>query len=159
MIESLNSKLSRIERKARLVEDNTVTFSLDNLDRLFNMQIQDIFDCILIVDDEKIELTEAQFVDVVKIYGDKTGYEASNNELRIIDYCENELTEAQQYSIGKSFISDLNNKIPGKVVFYFSYDDEVLTIRFHKFRKAEGLWTNENTEEYNEPFGYFISNK
>jgi hypothetical protein len=157
MIESLNSKLSSIERKASLVKDSTVTLSLDNVDRLFNMRIQDIFDCILLVEDEEIELTEEQFIDVVKMYGDKTGYEASNNELRIIDYCESELTQEEQYLIGKSCISDLNNKIPGKLVFYFSYDEEVLTIRFHKFREADGLWTNENVEGYKEPFGYFVA--
>lgn len=158
MIKSFNSKLLAIEEKAKSAVNNNIVFSLDNLDRLFNIQMQDIFDCILIIDDEEIELTQEQFVEVIKMYGDKTGYEVSNNELRVIDYSDTILTEEEQYLLGKSLILDLSHKIRPKMVYYFSFDNDALTIRFHKFREEEGLWINEEIEEYNEPLGYFITN-
>jgi len=129
MIEVLNAKMQIIDKKAKLYMNNTITFSLKNLDKLFNIKIQNIFDCILIMDDEEIDLNENQFFEVIKMYGDKTGYEASNNELRIIDYIDNkEVSKENQYLIGKSFIINLSTRISKRVAFYFSFDDDILII-------------------------------
>jgi hypothetical protein len=91
------------------------------------------------------------------MYDDKTGYEASNNELRIVDYIEdNDVSKESQYLNGKSFITNLSNRISREKVYYFSFDDELLTIRFYLFREKDGLWL-EDLEQYEEATGYFIS--
>jgi hypothetical protein len=157
MKEVLNAKMQIIDIKAKLSMNNTITFSLKKLDQLFNIKIQNIFDCILIMDDEGIDLSEDQFFEVIEMYGDKTGYEASNNELRIIDYIDNrDLSKENQYLIGKSFIINLSTRISKKTVFYFSFDDDILTIRFHIFRETDGLWISDDLEKFEEATGYFI---
>ncbi|MFK4567041.1 hypothetical protein [Enterococcus sp. UD-01] len=158
MKEVLNTKMHMVARNAKLSENNHITFSLNKLDQFFNIKIQSIFDCILIVDDEEIVLDKEQFTEVIKMYGDKTGYEASNNELRIIDYIDDRnISKESQYLLGKSFIKNLSNRISKKIVSYFSFDDELLTIRFHIFREKDGLWLNEDLEQFEEATGYFIS--
>lgn len=157
MIEVLNKKILAIAEKSKSTTENSVTFSLKNLNNLFNIRIQNVFDCIILVDEEEVVLSSEQFEKVIKRNQDKTGYEAANNELRIIDYSKSLLTEEEQYLIGKILIENLDNRISGKVVYYFGFNQGILTLRFHKFREEDGFWTNENVEEYNEPLGYFIS--
>lgn len=95
--------------------------------------------------------------------GDRTGYEASNNEIRLIDYIldQTPLTIENQYVMGHALVELLSERIvrvfgEKELCFILSFDESNLTIRFHTFREDEGVWIDTDLEKYAEPVEYLI---
>ncbi|MGX7419698.1 hypothetical protein ACWOFR_12955 [Carnobacterium gallinarum] len=158
-----NELLKKIIEESSNDHKHNILLDLENGEKLFNKSIISIFDTYILKDSDEqisIEIAKNNFDRLIKMNGDKTGYESSNNEIRIIDYVEKtNMTASEQWLIGLVVMNNLINKInfPEKFIFYFSYDDELLTIRFHKFRKEEGLWFNGDIENCEFPIGYFYN--
>lgn len=159
-----NERLKKIIKEAQYIDKSMISMELENSERLFNKGIVPIFDTSILIDyDEQISIESAEknFDRLIKLNGDKTGYECSNNEIRLIDYIDNsDLTVSEQWILGLTVMNNLIQKknFPTEFIFYFSYDDNnLLTIRFHKFRKEEGLWFSGDIENYEFPIGYFTS--
>lgn len=130
--------------------------------KILKIGIIEINKCI-ILSDEPVIISEKDFGRVLKMYGDKTGYEAANNEIRVVDYFANEgsLTEERQYMLGQIIIEILSDKIMTKfevdnICFILSFNEGILTLRFHVFRESEGVWIETDLETFEEPTEYII---
>lgn len=116
--------------------------SSERLHDLFFPPFIKIFDCI-IISDKEIRLTQDAFAAVVKkLYGDRSGYEFGNNEIRVNDYFENTLSKEEGTQIGlwaiKRWITRLHEIEPqASFVFVLFSNDERTEIRFHKLRNDE----------------------
>lgn len=93
---------------------------------------------------------------ILNVYGDRTGYEASRNELRVNDYLE--IPKNKEYYLVEVALQllevwglKLKAKFPeSKFCFIVSYNEGYVTIRFHKIRQNEMNWLADDLEEYEE---------
>lgn len=113
-----------------------------------------IKDCIVFDENGKLEEAKVNFDRILKIVGDWTGYEISCNELR---YSKSELPPNQFLCFVDGLNSALSQKYGGrKFGIIISLDDEIIDLRFHTYRKKEGLWLDKNLNKYGNPILYRI---
>ncbi|CAH8767604.1 hypothetical protein [Paenibacillus dendritiformis] len=91
---------------------------------------------------------------VMKFHKDKTGYEASCNELRVNDYIKDiDMTKNNilicAFQIMEGWEDQLRKCFPGhKFLIVLSCDDQYATLRFYKERPEEKSWLSYNLDEY-----------
>lgn len=114
-----------------------------------------IKDCVIFDENEEWEETKVNFDRLLKWVGDWTGYEVSCNELR---YSKSELPPNQFLCFVEGLNSALSKKYEGRkfVIIISVLDDGVIDLRFHTYRKKEGLWLNKNLNKYDNPVLYRI---
>lgn len=91
---------------------------------------------------------------ILNVYGDRTGYEASRNELRINDYLE--ISKNREYYLVEVALQlmevwglKLKAKFPeSEFCFIIGYNEGYVTIRFHKIRLNEMNWLADDLEAY-----------
>ena len=129
------------------------------LQELFFPPFQKVKDCI-IISEKNIKKLEAGFDYAVKVYTDKTGYEASNTETRINCYFENEISMVAGTKIAQLVIDiwalKLKSMAPdSKFCFIMCSDEDHVEIRFHQVRDDETRWLANDLEKYtNGAVGY-----
>lgn len=137
--------------------------SLHSLKNLFLSTFKQIDDCIIIAKDENTELVPAiDYSFLKRTYGDFTGYEAANNETRINDFFENELSAELGVAVAL-LVADIwalrLKAIEPKSMFclILSCNNNQTMLRFHKIRQNEKMWLSENIEGYqDEAVGYSL---
>lgn len=151
-----NDKIKEIIRNSENSEEFKIDFK--EIDYYFTNNIIKVKDAYIIEKfDEKtpISYIETNFDKIISFNGDVTGYECSINEITIFDM--NTISKEQQYLLGIKIMENYMTKInfPTPAIFYFMYDGESLTIKFHKYRSNEGLLVSNDLNNYEEPTGYF----
>lgn len=132
---------------------------IKQLSPLFFPPFKKVKDCVIITEKDVVQL-ENNFNNILQVYMDKTGYEASNTETRINDYFENEISmeAATQMALFVIEIWSLQLKIldPGSTFcFIISSDSQRVELRFHKVRTDEFGWLDNDIESYkDEAMGY-----
>jgi len=153
LMENLISSFPRSRHRTFLVD-------FEGLQKLFNKKIVKIVDTFIIEEVHEsidVEVAEKNFDKLIRMNTDKTGYESSCNEFRIIDYFSETLSVEDQWEIGMIVMENFLQKedFPFPCIFYYGYDESILTMRFHKYRASEGLWLLEDLEGYSNPVAYF----
>lgn len=152
---------NNINTTNNLVSTKTITFTLDELDRCFNKRIVDVYGC-LIFSNKEINISKERFEIILKNYHDRTRYEASINEIRIIDFVEQDLSVSEQIQFGMLYIRYINSGLKlltnKKINYLFGISDEVLTIRFHQEWENDTSWFAE-LESYSEPVAVISSDE
>jgi hypothetical protein len=94
---------------------------------------------------------------ILSLYHDKTGFEASYNEIRVEDYfdwCIEKPLEglAIAFKITDIWECKLKSDFPNyKFCIIIGFDGNFTTIRFHKYREEEGNWVSlDNLDSYKE---------
>lgn len=155
-----NSKINSILQSSKKV-DASFKFSSDTLASLFNKKIIKIYDAHILENIGKKtpnNLIEKNFEKLISMNTDLKGYECSVNEFKLVDNFDSCLSAPQQFVLGQIVMESLMTKkdFPIPSVVYFTYDEEDLIMRFHKYRACEGLWTSDDLEAYEEPVGYYF---
>ncbi len=122
---------------------------------LFNIlfpKCKEVFECIIIDQNDEIFEEKINFPRIISMYGDRTGYEASCNEIRINDYVES-TNISNLLQMGKIAMESWENKLKmdypeHKFSIILSVNDENVTLRFHKRRDNEKPWLKEDLEGY-----------
>lgn len=123
-----------------------------NLAREIVNGIRNVRDCLVYDKEGKINENDLDFDRIIKMNGDKTGYEISCNEIRI-----NKLSKNQIISFLIEFDRTITAKFSRKVVIYIQDLEECMELRFHSFREDEKLWLSENLDGYDIPILCYIS--
>ncbi|MBO0423991.1 MULTISPECIES: hypothetical protein [Enterococcus] len=151
-----------IEHTNSISEDDRISVSVKEMQELFNITVKKMYDCLLLSNRETA-ISKEQFNQAVLSYGDKTGYEASINERRIIDFFDSPLTVSEQYKIGRLYVKCLNNRLSlmtnNELVYLFDFNDDILTVRFHQLRKDEGIFFGDDLHQFIEPVGVLMSDE
>lgn len=153
-MEYTNKNMKRIKER---LEDlsNTNKVDLSNLKDIISPNIVKVDDCFIL--DLEYELPDNPTINwnrILKMYGDKTGYEASCNELRINDYLDYSDLSGEEILFYALQVVDgwehhLKEKFPEhKFVVIISIDESFATIRFYKYREKESSWLKADIEEY-----------
>jgi len=156
--EKMKNMLQETEKSN--INEKLVKLTLDNIKKLFCPNFIHIYDCI-IISDKEIELSVGQYDKVIGMFGDRTGYEASNNDTRINDYFDSGVSGFEALSIAMILIDVWGNKLKAlepDINFCFIVDcnDDYVTLRFHKVRIDERMWLSNNIEDYSGAIGYII---
>lgn len=101
--------------------------------------------CVLIKDINE-NIRQLNMNQIYELYGDKTGFEASNNHIHIPKYDEeNEESQIKLLKLAMHILDEWKAKLKTDFPTYrfhliISYDGEECTLRFHKYREEEGSW-------------------
>lgn len=145
MILNINYYMQKILKSLNCDEAEEMRLvNSEQLHKLFFPPFIRVYDCV-IISDEEINLTQNAFATTVKkLYGDWSGYEFGNTEVRINDYFKNALSKEEGTQIAlwaiKRWIPRLHNMEPqASFAFFLFSNDERTEIRFHKLRNDESL--------------------
>ena len=107
-----------------------------------------IHDCLVYDKENEIDENKINFNKLLEMYGDKTGYEVSCNEIRI----EKELiSKSHFFFLVNELDRELEEKFSRKVVIYIQELEDSFDLRFHSLRENEKKWLSENLDEYDNP--------
>lgn len=132
------------------------------ISEVFTPKLINIHGCIIINNaDEDISLTDEQFAKVVKMHTDRTGYEASCNDIGL-NYYFSEKTSIRamletSHAIATCWQQTIMNFDPQKQhCIIIGCIDESITMRFHSIWPDEPLWIHDDIENYSEAVAYVI---
>lgn len=132
--------------------NDELQLNMKGLERLFSPPIKVVKDCVIITE-RNIEEIEPYIENAIRMYGDRTGYEASNTETRINCFFENEISETTGVKVALIVLEIWAmklKKIEPKSSFclIMCSDENRVEIRFHKVREDEANWLSEDLEMY-----------
>ena len=134
--------------------------NVNQLKILFQPCFKKVKDCVIIAE-ESVEELEKGFDNAVKMYTDKTGYEASNTETRINCYFENEISMMTGTQIALMVIEVWALKLKqmepdSKFCLIMCSNEERVEIRFHKVRNDERLLADDIESYKSGAIGYVV---
>ncbi|EOH98183.1 hypothetical protein UAY_02430 [Enterococcus moraviensis ATCC BAA-383] len=151
-----------IENVNEKSNDEKISISIKEMQEFLTISIEKLYDC-LILSNEKTNITEEQFLRGVSSSGSLAGYEFVNTECRMIDFFDSPLNVIEQYKIGLLYVQCLNNRLLTltnyKIAYLFSYNDDILTIRFHQKREDEEVFFCTDINKFTEPVGILMSDE
>lgn len=139
-----------------------LSLELDNLERLIHPNLIAVKDCIIISNKEvDKEVLEENFENVIESYGDKTGYEASNNEIELNYIFENSIPDEIGIKIAilliKTWLPQIKKIDKNARIFFMIFcSEDGVQLRFHKIHNGEPMWIDMDIDSYNEAVGYTI---
>lgn len=140
---------------------DTLKIDVEGLERLFCPEFRRVKDCI-IISEKSTEEIEPYFEDAVKMYMDKTGYEAANTETRINCCFKKKISQLTGVRIARMVLSIWAIKLKeldpkAQFCLIMCSNKERVEIRFHKVRDDEPKWLAEDLEAYKDgAVGYVI---
>lgn len=143
----VNKNMEKILKNINVEEENIIKIDLNELEKIIDPNIIYVHNCAILDLDNKIIKENIDFDFIIKRFGDRVGYEASRNEIRVNDY----IIEGTFNSIVKlsfKIINILKYKLKlqypnNKFCIIFTSDKEYVTLRFYKIREDEKPWLNE----------------
>lgn len=143
-------------------KESNESISLNQLLNILNTTIKNVYDCIVIDDNDEIIVDDIIFDKILKIHGDRTVYEASVNELRVNDYINGDKYDfnnilALGFTILDSWENRLKKEYPDRqfCLIIGSIDGNV-TLRFHQVSENESKWLSEDLEGFQDAVAYRI---
>ena len=113
-----------------------------------------IRDCVIFDEDGTLDESKINFSRILKFVMDWTGYEVSCNELR---FPKKEIPSHQFIDLAEILDIKLSQKYEGrKFGIILSVVDEWIDLRFHTYRKDEGLWLDKDLNKYDNPILYRV---
>lgn len=157
-----NNKMKKLlEYISTNLNEEEIKLNVQQLARLVSPPLKKVKDCI-IISEKNINILEENFDNAIKMYMDKTGYEANNTETRIDCYFEDKISMVTGTQIALIVIEVWKLKLKqiepdSKFCIILCSDEECVEIRFHKVRDEENSWLLDNLEEYEDgAVGYVI---
>ena len=143
----VNKNMEKILKNINVKEENIIKIDLNELEKIIDPNIIYVHNCAILDLDNKIIKENIDFDFIIKRFGDRVGYEASRNEIRVNDY----IIEGTFNSIVKlsfKIINILKYKLKlqypnNKFCIIFISDKKYVTLRFYKIREDEKPWLNE----------------
>ena len=122
------------------------------MDKLLNPYIVEVNDSVILDFEREMEPEKIDFERILSMFQDRTGYEASCNEIRINDYieCDDEIATLKTamivMNVWKNYL--LREYAQYKFCLILSCSEGYATIRFHVLRDNEHPWLKGDIEEY-----------
>lgn len=155
-----NSKMVTLMNHMSLNEESDANISLDQLLKLLQPIIKNVHGCLVIDNTNEIKCENINLDRILKIHGDKTGYEASNNEMRINDFVDgNSIDFKDVLALGFNILDFWSNRLKkeypdNRFCFIISCESEFVTLRFHQIRENESRWISDDLERYEDAIAF-----
>lgn len=138
--------------KVKSEKEVSIKINPDKLSKIMLPKFKEVYDCIIIDLNNEINEENINFKRILSLFGDRTGYEASCNEIRIndyIDFSEEIAVIKLSVMIMDSWKYKLKAKYPQyKFCIIFSFSVGYVTLRCHVLRENEGPWLKNDLDEY-----------
>lgn len=153
-----NKKMDYILKQS--ITNNLVNINFLKLKNFLLPKFKKVNDCIIISDKDINELKK-DYRKAIEVCFDKTGYEATHNELLVNSIIQdNNIEMTQLVNIALVIIDTWKPQLKmidsvSKICYIISCSNNNVIIRFHKVRK-EGLWIYTDLEKYEAAVAYLI---
>lgn len=133
-------------------KEELVKINPDKLSKIMIPNFKEVYDCIIIDMNNEIKEENINFKRILSMFGDRTGYEASCNEIRINDYIDYS-DEFAVIQLGQIIMDIWKYKLKTEYPKYrfciiLSFNEGYVTLRCHVVRENESLWLKDNLDEY-----------
>ncbi|NOW04336.1 hypothetical protein [Clostridium beijerinckii] len=147
----INEKMKELLKKVEKLEIET-EIKADELAKIMFVNFKEVYNCIIIDMNNTIKEESINFQRILSMFGDRTGYEASCNEIRINDYI-NYSDEGTVIQLGKLILNAWKDKLKTEYPEYnfciiFSFSNGFGTMRFHVIREDESRWLESDLNKY-----------
>lgn len=155
-----NARMKNLINDLFLYQDSDATLQLNQLLMVLNPIIKNVQGCLIIDNNNEIEAEKVNFERLLKIHGDATCYEASNNEIRINDFVDGDSIDVKGIlTLGFNILEVWSNRLKrdypdGKFCLIITCENESVTLRFHQIRDDESGWLAEDLEQYTDAVAY-----
>lgn len=144
---NMTSLLEKVEMTEKIIQINAT-----ELTKIMFPTFKEVYNCIVVDMNDEIKEENINFKRILSMFGDKTGYEASCNEIRINNYidCLDDVTVIQ---FGKIIMDAWKYKLKSEYPKYkfciiLSINKGYGIIRFHVIREDESQWLTNDLDEY-----------
>ncbi len=157
-----NSKMANLMSKSVQLNASEATLPLGKLLMILNPIIKDVNGCLIIDNHSEIDIEKVNFDRILRMHGDKTGYEASSNEIRVNDFIDGDSIDFRSVlALGINILDvwsiNLKRDYPNnRFCLMVTCGDDSVILRFHQVRDDENMWLVEDLEKYNEAVAYKI---
>lgn len=152
MLISTNKNMIDLLEKAKNKKEEVIKISTDNLYKIMSPNFKEVHDCIIIDMNNEIKVENANFKRIISMFRDRTGYEASCNEIRINDYIDYS-DEVAVLQLAEIIMDTWKFKLKTEYPQYrfciiLSFSEGYATMRFHVIRENESSWLKTDLDEY-----------
>ena len=152
MLIRTNKNMVDLLEKAKIKNEEVIKISTDNLSKIINPKFKEVHDCIIIDVNNEIEVENINFERILSMFRDRTGYEASCNEIRINDYIDYS-DEVAVLQLAEIIMDTWKYKLKTDYPQYrfwiiLSFSEGYVTMRFHVIRENERSWLKADLDEY-----------
>ncbi|KHD36729.1 hypothetical protein NL50_09405 [Clostridium acetobutylicum] len=152
MLIRTNRNMIDLLEKSKIKKEEAIKINIDNLSKIITPNFKKVHDCIIVDIDNEIKVENVNFKKILAMFKDRTGYEASCNEIRINDYIDYS-DEIAVLQLGKIIMNTWKYKLKTEYPQYsfsiiLSFSEGYVTMRFHVIRENESSWLNTDLDEY-----------
>lgn len=152
MLIRTNKNMISLLEKAKIKKEEVIKISTDNLSKIMSPNFKEVHDCIIIDMNNEIKVENVNFKRILSMFRDRTGYEASCNEIRINDYIDYS-DEVAVLQLAEIIMDTWKYKLKTEYPQYrfciiLSFSQGYVTIRFHVIRENESSWLKADLDEY-----------
>lgn len=152
MLIRTNKNMIDLLEKAKIKKEEVIKISTDNLSKIMSPNFKEVHDCIIIDMNNEIKVENVNFKRILSMFRDRTGYEASCNEIRINDYIDYS-EEVAVLQLAEIIMDTWKYKLKTEYPQYgfciiLSFSEGYVTMRFHVIRENESSWLKADLDEY-----------
>lgn len=152
MLIRTNKNMRDLLEKVKIKKEEVIKINTNNLSKIMSPNFKEVHDCIINDMDNEIKEENVNFKRILSMFGDRTGYEASCNEIRINDYIDysDEIAVLQLAEIiMDAWKCKLKIEYPQyRFCIILSFSEGYVTMRFHVIRENESSWLKADLDEY-----------
>lgn len=143
----LNSHMKQILSTGRI--DNQIVERIKIQAEDLISKSKDIHECVILDLDGRLDSGKINLSRVLMFAGDRTGYEASCNEMR---FSIDDVPVVGIPEFAEAVLHCLSAKYQNKqFCIYVSFEGQNLDLRFHTYRPDEGTWLKRDLDSYDTP--------
>lgn len=129
-----------------------IKVNLQSISKILNPHFVAVHDCVIIDIDNEIKIEKINFDRILSMFQDRTGYEASCNEMRLNDYIDLP-NETAALKTAEIIMQVWENKLlleypQCSFCMILSIHEGYATLRFHQIRDNEQPWLDDDLESY-----------
>jgi hypothetical protein len=152
MLIRTNKKMMDLLEKVKIKNEEVIKISTYNLSKIMFPNFKEVHGCIIIDMNNEINVQNVDFKRILSMFKDRTGYEASCNEVRIndyIDYYDESAVLQLAEIVANTWRYKLKIEYPqNRFCIIISFNGSYVTMRFHIIRENESTWLKYDLDEY-----------
>lgn len=152
MLIRTNRNMIDLLKKAKIKKEEVIKINTDNLSKIMIPNFKEVHGCIIIDMNNEIKVENVNFKRILSMSIDRTGYEASRNEIRINDYIDYS-DEVAVLQLAEIIMDTWKYKLKTQYPQYrfciiLSFSKGYATMRFHVIRENESQWLDADLDKY-----------
>ncbi len=147
-----NKNMKKLLEKVKIEKEQLIEINPDKLSKIMIPNFKEVYNCVIIDMNNEVKEENINFERILSMFGDRTGYEASCNEIRINDYIDYS-DEFAVIQLAEIIMDTWKYKLKIEYPKYgfciiLSFSEGYATLRCHVVRENESSWLKDDLDEY-----------